>query len=253
LRIGLFGGDNKMIKAIIFDLDGTLVQTEIVKAHSYAKAIASLSNNEVTENEVIQNFKNYVGLSRIEVAKNLVNDYWRQLRSLSDSGDVVSNLLIEKRLAIYNTMLEDPTVLPKYCCTMTMGFLRTVKQDNFLTGLATMSHCAQVEKVLAITNIRDQFKYVITRDEIDKAKPNPEIYIRMKNKLKIEVDECIVIEDSPAGIKAALSAKMNVFAITNSITRESVHKSKLLDERFIIDNPAELKSRVYEFINTRNP
>lgn len=49
-----------MIKAIIFDLDGTLVQTEIVKAHSYAKAVVELANNGITEEEVIQNFKNYV-------------------------------------------------------------------------------------------------------------------------------------------------------------------------------------------------
>jgi len=237
-----------MIKAIIFDLDGTLVQTEIVKAHSYAKAIASLSNNEVTGDEVIQNFKNYVGLSRADVVKNLVKDYRFQFSSFSDSGVDVENLLIEKRLEIYNSMLEDPAILPKYCCTMTIGFLRAVKKDKFLTGLATMSHCAQVEKVLAITNIKDQFNYVITRDEIENAKPHPEIYLRMKNKLNVEVDDCIVIEDSSAGIKAALSAKMNVFAITNSITRESVHKSKLLDEKFIIDNPAELKTKVYDFI-----
>jgi len=237
-----------MIKAIIFDLDGTLVQTEIVKAHSYAKAIASLSNNEVTGDEVIQNFKNYVGLSRADVVKNLVKDYRFQFSSFSDSGVDVENLLIEKRLEIYNSMLEDPAILPKYCCTMTIGFLRAVKKDKFLTGLATMSHCAQVEKVLAITNIKDQFNYVITRDEIENAKPHPEIYLRMKNKLNVEVDDCIVIEDSSAGIKAALSAKMNVFAITNSITRESVHKSKLLDDKFIIDNPAELKTKVYDFI-----
>jgi len=107
----------------------------------------------------------------------------------------------------------------------------------------------QVEKVLGIMNIKDQFKYVITRDEIENAKPHPEIYLRMKNKLKVEADECIVIEDSVAGIKAALSANMNVFAVTNSITKESVLKSKLLDKKFIIENPAELKNRVYDFID----
>jgi beta-phosphoglucomutase-like phosphatase (HAD superfamily) len=70
----------------------------------------------------------------------------------------------------------------------------------------------------------------------------------MKNKLHVEADECIVIEDSVAGIKAALSANMIVFAVTNSITKDSVHSSKLLDKKFIVDNPAELKTRVYDFI-----
>jgi beta-phosphoglucomutase-like phosphatase (HAD superfamily) len=237
-----------MIKAIIFDLDGTLVQTEIVKAHSYAKAIASLSGNAVTEDEVIQNFKNYVGLSRNEVSKNLVRDYKDKLNIQSDNIEEMEEALIEKRLDIYNNMLEDPEILPRYCCKMTMGFLNTVYQDNYLTGLATMSHCLQVERVLQLMNIKDKFKFVITRDEIENAKPHPEIYLRMKNKLKVEADECIVIEDSVAGIKSAISANMNVFAVTNSITRDSVHKSKLLDKKFVIENPSELKTRVYEFI-----
>jgi beta-phosphoglucomutase-like phosphatase (HAD superfamily) len=241
-----------MIKAVIFDLDGTLVQTEIVKAHSYAKAVVSISNNRISENEVIQNFKNYVGLSRTDVTKNLVNDYWERFELAANSREEIEDKLIEKRLDIYNNMLEDPQILPRYCCKMTMGFLHSAFEDGYLTGLATMSHCMQVERILQIMNIKDKFKFVITRDEIENAKPHPEIYLRMKNKLHVEADECIVIEDSVAGIKAALSANMIVFAVTNSITRDSVHSSKLLDKKFIIDNPAELKTRVYDFINSLN-
>lgn len=237
-----------MIKAIIFDLDGTLVQTEIVKAHSYAKAVVELANNGITEEEVIQNFKNYVGLSRTEVTKNLVKDYRKKINIHSDNVEDIEDALIEKRLDIYNNMLEDPQILPRYCCKMTIGFLHSAFEDGYLTGLATMSHCIQVERVLQIMNIKDKFKFVITRDEIENAKPHPEIYLRMKNKLQVEPEECIVIEDSVAGIKAGLSANMNVFAVTNSITRDSVYKSKLLDKKFVIDNPAELKKRIYDFI-----
>ena len=239
-----------MIKAIIFDLDGTLVQTEIVKAHSYAKAINQLSSNEVSEEEVIESFRSNVGLARQEVASNLVKEFRSRLDPDAKSdNESLEDLVIETRLDIYNNMLEDPEILPRYCCKMTMGFLYSVKADNYLTGLATMSHCMQVEKVLKIMNIKEKFKFVITRDEIENAKPHPEIYLRMKNKLQVEPDECIVIEDSVAGIKAALSANMLVFAVTNSITKESVLKSKLLDKKFIIENPAELKTKVYDFID----
>jgi len=237
-----------MIKAIIFDLDGTLVQTEILKAHSYASALSSLSGNSVSEEEVVQNFKNYVGLSRADVAKNMVQDYWEQLKHISNQKVETVNLLIEKRLENYNRMLETPNVLQKYFCKNTIGFLKEVKQDNFLTGLATMSNRIQVKNVLQIMGIQDHFNFVITRDEITNSKPHPEIYLQMKNKLKVEADECVVIEDSVTGVKAALSAKMNVFVVTNSITKESVRKSKLLDKKFIIEDPAELKTRVYEFI-----
>jgi len=237
-----------MIKAIIFDLDGTLVQTEILKAHSYASALSSLSGNSVSEEEVVQNFKNYVGLSRADVAKNMVQDYWEQLKHISNQKVETVNLLIEKRLENYNRMLETPNVLQKYFCKNTIGFLKEVKQDNFLTGLATMSNRIQVKNVLQIMGIQDHFNFVITRDEITNSKPHPEIYLQMKNKLKVEADECVVIEDSVTGVKAALSSKMNVFVVTNSITKGSVRKSKLLDKKFIIEDPAELRTRVYEFI-----
>lgn len=238
-----------MIKAIIFDLDGTLVQTEIVKAYSYAKAINQLSGKTISEEEVIESFKSNVGLARNEVARNLVREFKSRLApNINSDDESLEDLVLETRLDIYNNMLINPDILPRYCCKMTMGFLHTVKEDNYLTGLATMSHRMQVEKVLKIMSIKDKFDYIITRDEIENAKPHPEIYLRIKNKLEVEADECIVIEDSVAGIKAAVSANMNVFAVTNSITRESVNKAKLIDKKFIIENPAELKVRVYGFI-----
>ena len=61
------------MKAIIFDLDGTLVQTEILKASSYAKAATALRPGSLEEDEVIEAFKEVVGLSRSEVAKAILH------------------------------------------------------------------------------------------------------------------------------------------------------------------------------------
>ena len=62
-----------MIRAVIFDLDGTLVQTESIKALSYARAAVALSPNSVSEEQVIESFKEVVGLSRHEVAVKLLD------------------------------------------------------------------------------------------------------------------------------------------------------------------------------------
>ncbi|MEK6224169.1 MAG: HAD hydrolase-like protein, partial [Thermodesulfobacteriales bacterium] len=70
-----------MIKALIFDLDGTLVQTEVLKAESYAKAAVEL-NPSLKEEDVVEGFKDFVGLSRKEVAKGLLNKF--------DLGDAAS-------------------------------------------------------------------------------------------------------------------------------------------------------------------
>ncbi len=64
-----------MIQAMIFDLDGTLVQTEKLKALSYARAAGALCPHELDENEVIDAFRDVVGRSRREVAMSLVSRF----------------------------------------------------------------------------------------------------------------------------------------------------------------------------------
>ncbi len=64
-----------MVKAMIFDLDGTLVQTEKLKALSYARAAVELCPHEIEQSEVIEAFKDVVGLSRREVATALVERF----------------------------------------------------------------------------------------------------------------------------------------------------------------------------------
>ncbi len=239
-----------MIKALIFDLDGTLVQTEILKAQSYAIAVNVLTKGVVAEDKVIVGFKKYVGLSRKEVAEGLVNEFQLELSKNFPNPNLeeIRKQLLSKRLEIYENMLKDPEILTHYFCPHNLDLLNSVYHDDYLTGLATMSHCAQVQRVLDIMKTKDKFKYVISREDVNNGKPDPEIYLKMKDKLNVQPDDCVVIEDSVTGIKSALNANMSVFAVTNSITRESVHKAKVLNKKFVIDNPAELKARVYEFI-----
>ena len=97
--------------------------------------------------------------------------------------------------------------------------------------------------------ITDHFNYKITRDEISNGKPDPEIYLQMIHKLGIDKNEAVIIEDSVSGIKAAQAAGINVFAVTNSLTKEKVNSSGLLDNNFIINDPVELNERVFSFIS----
>ena len=74
------------MKAVIFELDGTLVQTEILKAKSYARAAVSLCPGFLEEREVVEAFKEVVGLSRHEVAKALLLRYKNRKRESDMSG-----------------------------------------------------------------------------------------------------------------------------------------------------------------------
>lgn len=239
-----------MIKAIVFDLDGTLIQTEVLKAKSYAIAISNITKGTVTVQHVLDRFSNYVGLSRFEVVSGLVQEF-KTILNLCLIGEDTESLqqkVLSERLSIYKDMIDDKELLSAHFCPYNLGLLHSLRKDNYLTALATMSNSAEVNKVLEVMGIRGKLNLVITRDMVSLGKPDPEIYMKAQDILKVKAEECVVIEDSVNGIKAGLNAGMHVFAVTNDITRASVHSSGLLTNEFIVDELTELKPRVYRFL-----
>ena len=239
-----------MIKAIIFDLDGTLVHTEILKAESYAQAIQILTKGSVLQKMVMDSFGKYVGLPRAGVVDGLFEEYKKPLSEHLDGldPDTVKERIIKSRLAIYHQMLNDKNLLSGHFCKYNLDLLRRVHGDNFRTVLATMSHCREAEKVIEAMGIRGKLDFILTSDDIVQGKPHPEIYLKVKDMLKMEPEECLVIEDSLNGIKAGIAAGMNVFAVTNNLTRREVHAGNILAPSFIIDDPKDLLNRIYHFI-----
>ena len=242
-----------MIKAIIFDLDGTLVHTEALKAESYAQAIQIMTKGAVSQKMVLDSFGKYVGLSRAGVVDGLFKEYKKPLTEHLDGLDseAVQERIITSRLAIYHQMLNDKTLLSSHFCKYNLELLRRVRKDNFRTVLATMSHRFEADMVIEAMGIRGKLDIILTSADIVQGKPHPEIYHKVQEMLQMEPEECLVIEDSLNGIKAGLAAGMNVFAVTNPLTRSEVHAAKLLAPAFVIDDPKELINRVYHFIEMK--
>ncbi len=235
-----------MIRAIIFDLDGTLVQTEKLKAESYARAAVELSGGSISENKVFVAFEDFVGLSRQEVSEGLLRRFQLEdkARKLISEFKVSSpwQVYSHTRLRIYESMLLDKNVLLKHVCPFNAGLLKWARDNKFLTGLATMSHFTQANKVLKIIGLEKEFDCIATADDIKQPKPDPEIYLYVAEQLDTDPDACLVIEDSLSGVKAALKAGMKCIAATTGFTRKAVHESTLLEERWIVDDPSNLKT-----------
>jgi len=107
-----------------------------------------------------------------------------------------------------------------------------------------MSHCTQAQQVLEAINLTDAFDFVATRDDVEHGKPDPEIYLLVARELGARPEQCLVIEDSPAGIEAALAAGMEVIAVTTPFTRERVRQAGLLPPEQVVDDPARLMGAV---------
>lgn len=241
-----------MIKAVIFDLDGTLIQTEVLKAQSYAQAIYELTHGEIGITEVLDIFNCFVGLSRQEVVTGLSNHFKIPFRKHLNSTkmEFIEGGLIKKRLQIYRNILEDTELLSKHFCPYTLGLFHRLYQDEVTVVLATMSHLPEAKKVTETMGIYDKFDLVLTRDDVENGKPEPDIYLKAKTNLNLEPNQCLVIEDSVNGILAAQNPQMPVFAVTNTITRKSVHECKLLQSDFIVDDLEKLERKVYTFIKS---
>lgn len=206
-----------MIKAMIFDLDGTLVQTEKLKALSYARAAVELCPFEIKESEVLEAFKEVVGLSRQQVASSLVERFGLEetARNRMDEFGVSTpwQAFVQVRLAIYQQMLADPQVIRDNQWPHNLALLAQARRENCKVGLATMSYCSQVKRVLEILELNDVFDFVASRDDVKHGKPDPEIYLLAARELGVNPRESLVIEDSPSGVQAALKAGMNVVAV----------------------------------------
>lgn len=244
-----------MIRAIIFDLDGTLVQTERLKALSYARAAIELCprDRDITEEEVLEAFKQVVGLSRREVAQALVDRFDLEPAARSRMAEFgVSTpwqAFVQVRLRIYEEMLADPDVLRNNQWPHTMALLKEARRTHCKVGLATMSYCAQVQRVLDILNLTDTFDFVASRDDVENGKPDPEIYIQVADELDVPPEECLVIEDSPTGVKAALAAGMDVVAVSTPFTHRRLHEEALLPPGHIVDDPSALPDVVAHVID----
>jgi beta-phosphoglucomutase len=244
-----------MIRAMIFDLDGTLVQTERLKALSYAKAVVELCPDQISEEQVVEAFKGVVGLARQEVAQTLVNQFNLEEKSegrMAEFGvSTPWQAIIQVRLQHYENMLADPQVLLNNRWSHNLDLLEEARRAQCKTGLATMSSCRQAQRVLEILNLSDEFDFIATRDDVNQGKPDPEIYTLVARELKIPAAQCLVIEDSPAGVQAALAAGMWCIAVTTPFTRAGIHSGQLLDERWVVDEADELLPMVQDMIAER--
>jgi HAD superfamily hydrolase (TIGR01509 family) len=230
--------------ATIFDLDGTLVQTEALKAQSYARAAVELRPDGIAEQDVIAAYNEMVGRSREEVAAALLARFGlepyaeRRMRELGASTPL--DAYMELRLRDYEAMVADGELIRKQEYPWSTALLRDVRREGYPVGIATMSHRKHALLVLERLDLMGEFDALVTREDVKEPKPSPEIYLLTAQRLNAERRDCFVLEDSVPGIRAANAAGMCCVAITNDLTRDAVRAAGVLPPERIVDQPDRL-------------
>lgn len=175
-------------KGFIFDLDGVIVDT--AKYHFLAwKKLADELNIPFTEIENEQ----LKGISRIQSLEKIL-----ALGNISISKELFDKLMAEKNEDYLKYISEMTTteILPDI--VKTLNFLKSNNQKIAL-GSASKNAKAILEKVGLI----NEFKVIIDGNKVTEAKPNPEVFLKAASGLEVDAKDCIVFEDSLAGVKAA--------------------------------------------------
>lgn len=207
----------KNIKACIFDLDGTLVDSmwmwpDIDREYLNRFGI-----------EYDDNLKNEIdGISFHETAV-----YFKNKFGISDS--------VEKICKDWEDMAYDKykyEVKEKPGCKK---FLEHLTSKGIKMGIATSNNRSMVDVVLESLDMKDFFEVITTSDEVKRGKPAPDVYLTTANLLNVEPKNCLVFEDVVAGIMAGKSAGMKVCAIEDDFTKEVRQKKKELSDYYIVD------------------
>jgi HAD superfamily hydrolase (TIGR01509 family) len=185
-----------MPDAVIFDLDGLLLESEQVWNASKHRLTEERGGRWKPEAE-----RAMLGMSSPEWSRYMRDELELPLEPAEISGEVV-------RL-VTQTYARELPLLP--------GADEAVRRvaERWPLGLASSSNREIIDTVLGRTAWSDRFAVTVSSEEVERGKPAPDVYLEAARKLGAAPDRCVAVEDSSAGIRSAVSAGMGVVAIPN--------------------------------------
>lgn len=204
-----------MKKAVIFDMDGLMIDSERVTFHGYQKVLKDMN---LTMSEEF--YKTLLGKPIKGIYEQFHKEYGNDFPI-----EKVIGLVHEYMADLFN---HEGVPLKKGLIEL----LTYLKDNHYKTIVATSSNRNRVDHILEIANLEQYFDDSICGDEVTKGKPNPEVFLKSCQKLGVTPDEALVLEDSEAGIQAAKSGNIDVICIPDMKYPEpefAVMTTKILD------------------------
>ncbi len=202
--------DKYGFKAIIFDMDGTLLESTEADYFAWKKVFERY--------EKTLTYQDYVPILGIR-SKDVIT---RFLGFTNDED--VRRILVEK----FNCFVEVANEKPVQSVPYSGEFLKAVFVSPLKVGLATSSRKEKMNLLLTQLGFIEYFDAIVTGEEVDNSKPAPDIFLKAALRLGIDPAECIVVEDGPVGVSAAKKAGMKCVAITATTPAEKLVQADLI-------------------------
>jgi beta-phosphoglucomutase len=209
------------IKAALFDLDGTLIDSEHFYFSNWAPILAEEFNIHISFEDWIKDFAGHTLVRNVSFLKDkfgieTTQEFmWTATRTNYAKSDMTTI-----RLMPYAKEILD-----------------LLKSKGLRIALVTSSYSTTVQTVLGHHNLLDYFEFFITRELVENPKPNPEPYLLATQQLGLSKDDIIAVEDTITGYTAANAAGLNCVAVT----KHETEINRLVGAKFLIDNLSELQ------------
>ena len=185
-----------MIDAVIFDLDGVLVDSEQLWAAAREQVVRERGGTWTAEATHAM-----MGMSSREWSRYMRDELRVELSPEAISADVVKRLdaLYRQRLPLLPGASEAVAAL----------------RARWRLGLASSANREIIELVLELANLGASFEATVSSEEVSHGKPAPDVYLDAARRLGVRPGQCVAVEDSTNGLRAAAAASMTVIAIPN--------------------------------------
>lgn len=213
-----------MIKAVIFDMDGVMIDSEPLWEKTERILLARRNIDYSPEYRDL-----IVGLNQKDSGKLL-----RETFSLGESVDEIISERVEILTAIYEEELEvAPGLTP---------LLDELRLRKYLLAVASSSPLRVINFVLDMFSLHGYFDAVVSGECTENGKPHPDIYLHTAERLGVSPSECVAIEDSINGVRSATGAGMYCIAIPDKrLSREAFERADL-----ILENMDELSPQLFD-------
>ena len=188
------------IRAVIFDLDGLLVDSEPAQIAAWERYLARYGH---ALDPVL--LRDMFGL-RVRDSARLIQAHYGLPGSVDD--------VLAGRDAIFFELLRG-NVRPM---PGALALIERLRQTDLRLGLATSGHRRYVDTVLAELGLTGAFAAEVTGDDVERGKPAPDIYLAAARALGVDPAACVALEDAPKGIASAKAAGMRCLAVPNEHT-----------------------------------
>lgn len=194
-----------MIKAVIFDMDGLMIDTEMLHSEAHGEVIKQYGKKPEIKKET--GIVHIVGKSILENSEIIKEQY-----NINQSARILE---IEKGEA-YLKLLKERKIKPR---AGLKNLIKLLKEKNIKLAIGSSGIKQGILSILQNIQESNSFSVIVSGDDVKNQKPHPDIFLKAAKDLQVNPSECLVLEDAQPGIEAAKAAGIKSIAVPNEYTK----------------------------------